>query len=169
MHAHDPTLVFWEGIPIPSPQDHQKNRALMEEIVQASGLEIRDSGIQRKEVGQDLAMGAAPEVWKQLFRQELVALAETGQPFTSEDIIAKIGLPAGGVAINANNAVGAMMSSQAKIGLIVKTGERVSANREASHGAELTEWIGAQAAPATRTYEEGFEAGYAKALRDLRQ
>jgi hypothetical protein len=174
MHAHDPSSTYWDGLPIPSPQDHKKNKTLMEEIVMASRLTISpEGGLKVKEEGQALAMGAAPEVWKQLFRKELVTLAATGEPFTSEDIIAKVGLPAGGVGINANNAVGAMMSSQAGVGLIVKTGKRVSANRETSHGAELTEWVGAQAADRPRTYEDGYEsgfsAGYSQALRDLQQ
>lgn len=40
MHAHDPSGTYWDGLPIPSPQDHKKNRALMEEIVVASAVKI---------------------------------------------------------------------------------------------------------------------------------
>lgn len=102
------------------------------------------NGTELKRAGQ--AMAASPNTlddWKRTFKTSLARWAATGHPFTSEDVIAVVGLPCGDIAMNANNAVGAMMTAAAKVGLIRKTGNRVQARRASSHGAELTEWIGA--------------------------
>ncbi len=81
--------------------------------------------------------------WKEEFNRTVAACALSQRPFTSEHIIAMIGLPRVDVRTNANNAVGAMMNSAAKRGIIKKTGNHVLSKRPSSHGAELTEWIGA--------------------------
>ncbi len=80
--------------------------------------------------------------WKEEFNRTVVACALSQRPFTSEHIIAMIGLPRVEVRTNANNAVGAMMNSAAKRGIIKKTGNHVLSKRPSSHGAELTEWVG---------------------------
>jgi len=43
---------------------------------------------------------------------------------------------------NKNNAVGALMNTAARAGLIVKTGRMVRAARENANGRELREWKG---------------------------
>lgn len=101
-------------------------------------------GLDLKRGGQAIAVAPnALEDWKRRFKTSLAKWAATGHSFTSEDVIAIVGLPCGDIAMNANNAVGAMMTAAAKAGLIRKTGNRVQARRASSHGAELTEWIGA--------------------------
>ena len=96
-----------------------------------------------KRAGQAIALSKpALDLWKAKFKESVRAFARTRQPFTSEDVIAVVGLPCGDVAMNANNAVGAMMTALAKRGVICKTGNRVQSRRKSSHGAELTEWIG---------------------------
>lgn len=95
-----------------------------------------------KETGMAEALGGALESWKAAFRAEVARLATTGQPFTSETVVARVGLPAGVIALSANNAVGAMVNAAARTGVIRKTGRRVHSTRPSSHAAELTEWIG---------------------------
>lgn len=101
-------------------------------------------GVRAKQEGQALAATAAPDDWTDRARQAIRDLAATGLPFTSEDVTAAAGLPAGGVGTNRNNAVGALMTNAAthQPKLIRKTGRRVPALRPTSHAAELTEWIG---------------------------
>jgi hypothetical protein len=95
-------------------------------------------GIRRKEVGQSRAVRGADPVWNALFDEVIVQLARSKIPFTSEDVIERIGLPASG----SHSAVGAKMTGAAKRGLIMKTGRRVKATRSIRHAGELTEWVG---------------------------
>jgi hypothetical protein len=100
-------------------------------------------GLDYKRAGQAVAVANSTlDTWKAKFRLALNTLACGPLPFTSEDVIGIVGLPVGDVAMNANNAVGAMMTAAAKTGVIRKTGNRVQSRRASSHGAELTEWIG---------------------------
>lgn len=102
------------------------------------------TGLARKAEGQALAADAAPDDWTDRFRSALRELAATGEPFTSEDVTDRAGLPAGGIGTNRNNAVGALMASAgaARPKLIRKTGRHVPSRRPSSHAATLTEWIG---------------------------
>lgn len=100
------------------------------------------SGLARKAEGQALAADAAPDDWTARFRQAVRELAATGEPFTSEDVTDRAGLPAGDVGTNRNNAVGALMSSAAQAKVIRKTGRLVQSRRPSSHAATLTEWTG---------------------------
>lgn len=93
-----------------------------------------------KSVGQQEALARVDDWTGEAWRC-LVLLVGEGRPFTSEDLIERIGLPSGEVGTNRNNAVGAIMTSAAKQRLIRKTGQRVKARRAVSHAAELTEWI----------------------------
>lgn len=97
-------------------------------------------GLERKDEGMALAL--TPEgitEWKQAFRDTVFAFPR-GRRFTSEDVLAIVGLPTGEVAKDANNAVGAMVNGLAKRGLIRKTITRVPSRRSSSHGAELIVW-----------------------------
>lgn len=99
------------------------------------------SGKDEKEQGMALALDAAAE-WREAAYEAIRGLASTRRPFTSEDVVAQVGLPAGGVRTNRNNAVGAVMNASAKRGWIVKTGRHVTAKRKQLHAAELIEWTG---------------------------
>ncbi len=101
----------------------------------------RLEGLVGKQTGQATALRTYPE-WQTAFRKEVVTLAATRMPFTSEDVIDAVGLPSGDIGKDANNAVGAMMTAMAKQGVIRKTGNRVPSKRPTSHAAELTEWSG---------------------------
>ena len=97
-------------------------------------------GLERKEEGMALALAShSVSEWKQAFR-DTVAGFYIGRRFTSEDVLAIVGLPTGEVAKDANNAVGAMVNGLAKRGLIRKTITRVPSRRSSSHGAELIVW-----------------------------
>lgn len=99
-------------------------------------------GLDLKAAGQAAVIASADETWTKQWWATLGALAATGQPFTSEDIIAKIGLPTGDVGMNRNNAVGAMMTAASTRKIIRKTGTYVVAKRPSSHGAVLAQWVG---------------------------
>ncbi len=101
----------------------------------------RLEGLIGKQEGQAKALLPYDE-WQSAFCKEVGTLAATRLPFTSEDVVAVVGLPSGEIGKDANNAVGAMMTSLAKQGVIRKTGRRVQSKRPSSHGAELTEWSG---------------------------
>jgi hypothetical protein len=103
-----------------------------------------ESGQDLKAAGQALALDAADEDWTAAARRAIKWLAAQGRPFTSEDVTARTGLPSGAPGTNRNNAVGALMTSAAKAGLIAKTGERVPSQRPTSHGAEIAQWVGAR-------------------------
>lgn len=103
----------------------------------------KGESLHRKEEGMDFARGAKHIAeWKRDFMVYLQGLALRGEPFTSEDITYYIGLPRGNVRMNANNAVGAMVSGAARRGIIEKTGRHRKSQRPTSHGAELIEWVG---------------------------
>ena len=99
-------------------------------------------GLDMKESGMTQAIDHAELPWKDRFDLTVRRLADAGVPFTSEDVIAHVGLPTGKINLHRNNAVGAMMNAAAKRKIIRKTGRHVPSKRTASHGAELTEWVG---------------------------
>lgn len=82
--------------------------------------------------------------WQNEFRQAVTDLASLGEPFTSEDVVALVGLPTGGVGVNRNNSVGAMMNGMAKRRIIRNSGMRAKSKRRTSHSAELVLWVGDQ-------------------------
>jgi hypothetical protein len=77
--------------------------------------------------------------WREHAMAALLDLADSGRAFTSDDLIAQVGLPD---MYGRNNAVGALFISAAKQGLIVKTGHYVKARRAASHARMLALWAG---------------------------
>jgi len=115
-----------------------------DELCQLCGFRQKaKTGEELKKEGMGVALDAMDITeWKEKFQEHLEGCASSKLPFTSEHVIAIVGLPRGEVRTNANNAVGAMMNAAAKRGIIKKTGRRVQSKRPSSHGAELTEWIG---------------------------
>lgn len=98
----------------------------------------RTTSAQNRAVGETKALNAADQEWKTRARNAINYLAHLGT-FTSEDVIARAGLPRGETATNANNAVGALISAEARAGRIRKVGYTQSA-RPTSHGATITIW-----------------------------
>jgi hypothetical protein len=104
-----------------------------------------DAGERAKERGMDLA-SSSDRAWDWRRRAEvaLYELAETGKPFTADDVVAVVGLPDLGP--GRNNAVGAMFSAAAKRGWIVRVGYR-KATRVLSHGRVVAVWAGSEELP----------------------
>ena len=102
----------------------------------------RVTGLVAKDLGVSQALAANDiQEWKAQFRRHATFLAGTGDTFTSEDIIDYVGLPRDSE-MNANNAVGAMMTVLAREGVIRKTKERQVSKRPLSHGREIAVWAG---------------------------
>lgn len=97
----------------------------------------------RAEVGTLAALSTPAAIpWSVLAQQWLAARVE---PFTSEDLVAAIGLPSGAVGANRNNAVGALFRTWSQRKQIARVGYQPSSRVE-SHGALLSIWQHAHAA-----------------------
>jgi hypothetical protein len=98
-------------------------------------------GEQLKALGMHMAANAVP-TWLDQAHAAVRYLAATGCWFTSEDVTQIVGLPRGDVGQHRNNAVGAVMSAEARAGTIVRVGYEKS-KRPVSHAAVLSRWVGA--------------------------
>lgn len=87
-----------------------------------------------------LALFAKPE-WAERAKTTIQQLASTGENFTADDIIQRVGLPTRYLGMNANNAVGAAVSASARRKEIKRVGF-TTANRASSHGRVLSIWRG---------------------------
>jgi len=103
-------------------------------------LPLFDDGEDRKARGVQRALDAIYEDYKAQFYAEVTRLAHRGQPFTSEDVTAVVGLPRHSHP-NANNSVGALMHTMARCGIIRKTGRMVKTRNPVSNAREVREWI----------------------------
>lgn len=89
----------------------------------------------RRDSGQAQALWSA-EPWRVRAERWLKARTE---PFTSEALVADVGLPTGAVKANRNNSVGALISNWSRRKLIRRVGYAPS-RRVESHGALLSVW-----------------------------
>lgn len=132
----------------------------------------RHDSIAAKDEGMALALTRQGiDQWKAAFRS-VVEDMPPGTLFTSEDVLAEVGLPTGKVKMHGNNAVGAMMGGLAKQGLMYKSGRTTKSRRRVSHATEVPVWVRAGAAPQpdaedpsdayARGYLEGYDAGVAR-------
>lgn len=99
---------------------------LLHTALEPSGQKLKDDGIKK-------ALSHVPDDYRSVF--ERTALSFT-QPFTSEDVILKIGMPP-----SHSSAVGAMINGLAKRGLIRKTGQYVKSSRPSCHAAIMALWV----------------------------
>lgn len=88
--------------------------------------------------GQLASLTAVPASWYDAALEWLEGL-ERGRVFTSETLTNAVGKPSA-TRMNANNAVGAFMNGQARLGRITGRGYVKSRNKE-SHGAVIREWV----------------------------
>ena len=88
--------------------------------------------------GMGHALGGAPS-WHHAAMQWVRAIP-AGRMFTSEDVVAAIGLPRGKRGTNNNNAVGATMNALRRADLIRGSGRMVRSRRPSSHAALIAVW-----------------------------
>lgn len=93
-------------------------------------------GKRRRDAGTAQALSAALP-WALAAERWLLRRRER---FTSEEIVAAIGLPSGKVGKDPNNAVGALISDWSRRGAIRTVGYAAS-KRASSHGALLRVWL----------------------------
>lgn len=99
-----------------------------------------DEGKRRQQHGQQLAWTHSPDEWRLAAKWALWELARTGEPFTADDVIAKVGLPKPSWP-GMNNAVGALFSLAARKHVIHRVGD-TSTLRVIGHARRLSLWRG---------------------------
>lgn len=97
--------------------------------------DLFDTGDTLKEKGMARAIRNSNDEWKDMFLIEATSLANTGQPFTSEDVTERIGQPP----LSSPNAVGAMMNAAVRRLRLHRVG-LVKAQRINQHSAMLSKW-----------------------------
>ncbi len=96
-------------------------------------LDFTDEGRALKAAGISRVESHTPDDYKEKFKQTVLNLP-VGHLFTSDDVLAAVGLPP-----NHLNAVGALMSGLAKSNMIEKV-SYVQSKRESRHAAEIKLW-----------------------------
>lgn len=91
---------------------------------------------QRKQTGMVTAWRNAGTAWKKKALVAVLELASTGQPFTADDIRAKIGDD--GIS---PQAWGSLFNGAARKGLIKKV-SYVTSDRAERHGSVIAQWVG---------------------------
>jgi hypothetical protein len=117
-----------------------------------------------RDVGMALALLGSP-TWSEAARVAIDHLAASGRRFTSDDLVALVGLPRPSEP-NRNNAVGAVLSGAARRGVIRRTGDH-NATRPLSHARRLTVWEGTTNAM-ERAPEHVLEVAVARAIHLVR-
>lgn len=90
----------------------------------------------RKQQGIARANENVSSGWARDFDAAVEHYARLKLPFTSEDVLALVGLPPGNP-----NAVGARMNASARKGLIRRVGIR-KGRRASAHARNISEWVG---------------------------
>lgn len=98
------------------------------------GRELRERGMAHTEETQAFLN----PTWAKRFDAEVVRLALTRIPFTSEDVTSRVGLPPSG----SSSAVGARINAAAQRKVISWTGQMRQAERPNQHAAILKIWRG---------------------------
>lgn len=104
--------------------------------LEAELAHLRESGARRRDHGAAAVDAAVDDEWRTAARARLEQLAAAGEPFTADDVVREVGIPA------RPNAVGALFLGASRAGLIVRTGQRDSGTRAAQHARSLPVWKG---------------------------
>jgi hypothetical protein len=83
----------------------------------------------------------AKKEWTERATGALLALAESGRQFTSDDLVEIVGLPAGATRTAANNAIGALFARYSRKHVIQTCGVKAT-GRTSSHGRSIRIWVG---------------------------
>ena len=95
----------------------------------ASGQALKRAGM--------VAASSAAGPWNDEADQAILELARSGEEFTADQLIERVGMP------EHRNAVGARLSAAARRGWIQRTGDRQADNRAEQHARRVSLWIGA--------------------------
>ena len=99
-------------------------------------------GLTRKARGQARVTSNTDAEWAAAVDATILRWANTGQPFTAEDVRFLAAYFADAGEPHHPNAWGARMSAAGRRGVIRKTGRYVQAGRAERHAAVIAEWIG---------------------------
>ena len=99
--------------------------------------EIDFTGEQLKKKGMEKVFSLTPDRYIDFFRHQLRVLVLKGVPYTSNDVLEKIGFPEG----VSKNSIGALMNKFAKEGLIEPYGF-TKGTRPSQHGHMIRTWVG---------------------------
>ena len=103
-------------------------------------LQFEIDGETLKKLGMEKVFARTPEDYSNFFRIVLQLLVAKNGPFTSNDVLEKIGFPEG----VSKNAIGALMNKFAKEGLIEPYGF-TKGTRPSQHGHMIRTWVGKNA------------------------
>lgn len=103
-------------------------------------LQFEVDGEALKKLGMEKVFAKTPEDYANFFRVALRVLVAKKVPFTSNDVLEKIGFPEG----VSKNAIGALMNKFAKEGLIEPHGF-TKGTRPSQHGHMMRTWVGKNA------------------------
>lgn len=95
--------------------------------------------------GQTGKRSAESERWFEEAGRQIAVLADRGEPFTSEDLLARMDIALNMGTPPEKNAVGGVFTQAARSGLIVKSGKTAPSRRPQSRGRKLDLWVGAKA------------------------
>lgn len=109
-------------------------------LCRRAGLTGTTVTVDARALGEQRALANAPTEWRTKAESALRYLAHTGETFTVDDLVARIGLPRYSRP-DANNAIGALISAWARAGKIERVGYE-TATRDLSHGRTITRWRG---------------------------
>lgn len=116
--------------------------------IPASLFDVLDEARHRRDDGQRLALHATHHGWRAAAERVIAEYAEAGKPFTIDDVTDRIGH----ALASSPNALGSLMTSAARQGLIRKCGyvqSRRESRRESRAGGYVFEWIGVAARDAS--------------------
>lgn len=113
-HFNQSSKTFWAGVPMPEKRTKAGPRGgrpkkIIEAIIESgNGLKAGPprTGEQRRDEAMAQVLDRTPEEYKAAFAARYSALVRSGEPFTSEDVTALVGMPPGH-----QNAVGAQFSA----------------------------------------------------------
>lgn len=101
-------------------------------------MSIYDLAERKKQEGMEVVYRNADTQWKRAAAERLRYLVENRKTFTSDDILTY--LEAKGIVTGDNRAMGALMQSASRVGLICATERFVRCKRPSRHGAPIMVW-----------------------------
>ena len=107
-HFNLTTETPWAGIPLPvrTKKGDSRVKAVVDDMKPGGKTGPPLTGEQRRDVGMDKVLSNTAEEYKEAFSRQYRVVADSGSPFTSEDVTAAVGMPPGH-----QNAVGSLFNA----------------------------------------------------------